>query len=150
MAAPPVHQRHDALNDAGDLDAPGVQPYQHIEDREEIVWGLDFGQLVYLGIGVLSGVLFGMYLSPLPAQLTLFVAIVLAGLPVVVSSVASNGDLAPWTVMRAAWRWTRRPRRYVPGAGECPGYYVWQAPGPEPRRNHEGDRRRTLEEALPL
>ena len=54
----------------------------------------------------------------------LTVAIIIAGLPVVLSLVASNGELAPWTVTYALWRWWRSPKLYIPGANPVPGYHI--------------------------
>ena len=98
--------------------APGAsnEPYRHLEDREEILWGLHFRQLVYVLLGAVVGIVFGLYVSPLPAGPSLMVAIIVAGLPVVLSLVASNGELAPWTVTYALWRWWRSPKLYIPGA----------------------------------
>lgn len=133
-------------------EATGVEPYRHLEDREEILWGLDFVQLIYVLLGAAIAIVFALYLSPLPTGPSLMIAIVVGGLPVVASLVASNGDLAPWTMTRAAWRWARRPRRYVPGANACAGYNVQVAeryPGNARPAGADAERP-ALEEVLPL
>ena len=55
-----------------------------------------------------------------------FVPLVITGSVVlyVLSLVASNGELAPWTVTYALWRWWRSPKLYIPGANPVPGYHV--------------------------
>ena len=90
--------------------APGIsnEPYRHLEDREEILWGLHFRQLVYV------------------------LAIIIGGLPVVLSLVASNGELAPWTVTYALWRWWRSPKLYIPGANPVVGYHIRERQEPQP------------------
>ena len=103
------------------------EPYRHLEDHEEILWGLHFRQLVYVLLGAVVGIVFGLYVSPLPAGPSLMVALIVAGLPVVLSLVASNGELAPWTVTSALWRWWRSPKLYIPGANPVPGYHIAKA-----------------------
>ena len=126
------------------------EPYRHLEDREEILWGLHFRQLVYVLGGALIGIVFGLYVSPLPAGPTLMVAVIVAGLPVVFSLVASNGELAPWTVTYALWRWWRSPKLYIPGANPVPGYHIreQQEPGPSPRVGGGAPALAQLEELL--
>ena len=114
--------------------APGIsnEPYRHLEDREEILWGLHFRQLVYVLLGAVVGIVFGLYVSPLPAQFSLAIAIIIGGLPVVLSLVASNGELAPWTVTYALWALVALPKLYIPGANPVPGYHITKAPDPQP------------------
>ena len=114
-----------AVTEAGP--ARSNEPYRHLEDREEILWGLHFRQLVYVLLGAVVGIVFGLYVSPLPAQFSLAIAIIIGGLPVVLSLVASNGELAPWTVTYALWRWWRSPKLYIPGANPVPGYHITES-----------------------
>ena len=132
--------------------APGTsnEPYRHLEDREEILWGLHFRQLVYVLLGAVVGIVFGLYVSPLPPQFSLAIAIIIGGLPVVLSLVASNGELAPWTVTYALWRWWRSPKLYIPGANAVPGYHITvkQEPQPSPRPGGGAPALAQLEELL--
>jgi len=132
--------------------APGTsnEPYRHLEDREEILWGLHFRQLVYVLGGAVVGIVFGMYVSPLPPQFSLAIAMIIGGLPVVLSLVASNGELAPWTVTHALWRWWRSPKLYIPGANPVPGYHVAEAHErqPSPRAGGGSSALARLEELL--
>ncbi len=128
----------------------GTQTYQFLDDREEVIWGLDFVQLVYVLLGALAAILFGLYVSPLPPQLTLFFSILLAGLPVVVSLVATRGNIAPWTATRVLWHWATGPKRFAPaGSRADAGYLVARPPTPAPAA---GQRAATpvLEEAWDL
>ncbi len=127
------------------------EPYRHLEDHEEILWGLGFRQLVYVLLGALLGIVFALYVSPLPPWLTLGISIIIAGLPVVLSLVASSGELAPWSACYALWRWWRSPKLYVPGANPVWGYHVPARREQEPQRPSRRGRdaaRRLLEEFL--
>ena len=126
------------------------EPYRHLEDREEILWGLHFRQLMYVLLGAVVGIVFGVYVSPLPAQFSLAIAIIIGGLPVVLSLVASNGELAPWTVTYAVWRWWRSPKLYIPGANPVPGYHIAEAQEPQlsPRAGGGAPALAQLEELL--
>lgn len=137
-----------AIYDRGS--ATGNAPYRHLEDREEILWGLHFRQLVYVLLGATIGIVFGLYISPLPTQFSLAIAIVIAGLPVVLSIVASSGELAPWTVTYALWRWWRAPKLYIPGANPAPGYHIQPRPDAEStaRAGADAAARRPVEELL--
>ena len=128
------------MTSAATRSLPGAsnEPYRHLEDREEILWGLHFRQLVYVLLGAVVGIVFGLYVSPLPAQVSLAIAIIIAGLPVVLSLVASSGELAPWTVTYALWRWWRSPKLYIPGASPVAGYHIQQPQEPEPRPRAAG------------
>lgn len=130
----------------------GRDPYKHLQDPEQILWGLTLRQLAAVLLGVLAAIVFASWLSPLPTQLTLIFTIVIAGLPVVLSTVASSGDLAPWSAVRAVWRWFRSPRSYVPGANPCTGYAVLPPIGRErpARTQPAAGERPSLEELLPL
>jgi hypothetical protein len=102
----------------------GTETYRHLEDREEIVWGLNFVQLLYVALGAFAAIVFALYVSPLPPGPTLFVAVLLGGLPVVLSIIATRGDVAPWTMARAAWRWASGPKRFAPGGSQVEAGYV--------------------------
>jgi hypothetical protein len=102
----------------------GSETYKHLEDREEVLWGLNFVQLLYVTFGALGGIVFALYVSPLAPAPTLFVSILVAGLPVVLSVVATRGDVAPWTMARAAWRWLTGPKRFAPSGSRAPVGYV--------------------------
>ena len=67
---------------------------------------------------------FGGYLSPLPTQVTIFVSIVGAGLPVAVSYGAMGLEFSVAQFARAGWRYWRQPRRFLAGAGEPTAGYV--------------------------
>jgi hypothetical protein len=130
----------------------GSETYKHLEDREEVLWGLNFVQLLYVTFGALGGIVFALYVSPLAPAPTLFVSILLAGLPVVLSIVATRGDVAPWTMARAAWRWLTGPKRFAPSGSRLTAGYVVTRPEPHVPASPPEDRasRPVLEEVWDL
>jgi hypothetical protein len=102
--------------------------YKHLEGRLRL-GAFSLGQWAQItGAGVAAAV-FGGYVSPLPTQLTIFVAIVGAGLPVAVSYGAMGLEFSVAQFARAGWRYWRDPRRYLAGAGApSVGYVVLAQP----------------------
>ena len=91
--------------------------------------------------------MFGAYLSPLPTRVTIFVAILGAGLPVAVSYGAMGLEFSIGQLVTAAWRYWRLPRRYPPGAGSAAtGYRLLPQPH-EPVRVEPAERRELLWDA---
>jgi hypothetical protein len=89
------------------------------------VGAFSLGQWVQLLAGAVVGLLFGIYLSPLPAGPTIFIACLLPGLPLAASYGAMGLEFSLGQGARAAWRCWRRPRRYLPGPGQrAAGYLV--------------------------
>lgn len=97
--------------------------YKHLEGKTALgVFSL--GQWVQLIAGVVMGLLFGVYLSPLPPVPTIFVSCLLPGLPLAASYGAMGLEFSVRDAVLAAWRHWRRPRRYLPGSGEIGSGYV--------------------------
>ena len=101
-----------------------AEPFQHLEDREVVLWGLTFTQLIYAVIGVIIAGIFVIYVSPLSPPQTLFVAIIIAGVPPMLSWAATEGDIAPWTMTWALVRWVRSPRQFAPGGSQTTDGYL--------------------------
>jgi hypothetical protein len=116
------------------------EPFQHLEDREVVLWGLTFVQVIYGVLGVIVAGLFALYVSPLSAPQTMFVGILIAGLPPTLSWIATEGDVAPWTMTRALLLWLRSPQRFAPGGSQTDEGYLIERPAVaefiarEPRR----------------
>ena len=104
------------------------EPFQHLEDREVVLWGLTFVQVIYGVLGVIAAGIFAMYVSPLSAPQTMFVGVLIAGLPPTLSWIATEGDVAPWTMTRALLLWLRSPRRFAPGGSQTVDGYVVERP----------------------
>jgi len=104
--------------------------YKHLEGKT-VVGAFSLGQWAQLLAGVVLGLLFGIYLSPLPPIPTIFFACLLPGLPLAASYGAMGLEFSLAQGARAAWRHWRQPWRYLPGPGDdATGYLVYHDPDP--------------------
>jgi hypothetical protein len=99
--------------------------YKHLEGKT-VVGPFSLGQWAQLLAGVVLGLLFGIYLSPLPPIPTIFVSCLLPGLPLAASYGAMGLEFSLSQGARAAWRFWRRPGRYLPGSGQSARGYLVQ------------------------
>jgi hypothetical protein len=98
--------------------------YKHLEARLRL-GAFTLGQWTQITAAAIAATLFGGYVSPLPAQATIFISIVGAGLPVAITYGAMGLEFSVTQFSRAAWRYWRSPHRYLPGAGQpTSGYLV--------------------------
>ena len=97
--------------------------YKHLEDRLRL-GAFSLGQWAQITTAGIAAAVFGGYVSPLPAQATIFVSIVGAGVPVAISYGAMGLEFSITHFTRAAWRYWRSPRRYLPGRGEPTSGYI--------------------------
>ncbi|MBA3264145.1 MAG: hypothetical protein H0T69_17090 [Thermoleophilaceae bacterium] len=111
--------------------------YKHLEGKT-VVGLFSLGQWVQLLAGVVLALLFGIYLSPLPPIPTIFVSCLLPGLPLAASYGAMGLEFSLSQGARAAWRFWRRPRRYLPGPGQAAVGYVVEV-DPDPYQPLSGD-----------
>jgi hypothetical protein len=100
--------------------------YKHLEAPLRL-GSFSLGQWAQITTAGIAAAAFGAYLSPFPTTVTIFVAIVGAGLPVALSYGAMGLEFSIVEFARATWRYWRRPRRYLPGAGDLPRGYVVRA-----------------------
>ena len=102
--------------------------YKHLEARLRL-GAFSLGQWAQLTSAGIVAVLFGGYVSPFSAQLTIFIAFVGAGLPVAVTYGAMGLEFSVAQFTKAAWRYRRAPRRYLAGPGQpTTGYVVVSDP----------------------
>ncbi len=102
--------------------------YKHLEAKLRL-GAFSLGQWAQITAAGVAAALFGGYLSPLPTQVTIFVSILAAGLPVAVSYGAMGLEFSVAQFTRAGWRYWREPRRYLAGAGRpSVGYVVLAEP----------------------
>jgi hypothetical protein len=102
--------------------------YKHLEARLRL-GAFSLGQWAQITAAGIAAALFGGYLSPFPTQVTIFVSIVGAGLPVAVSYGAMGLEFSVAQFVRAGWGYWRGPRRFLAGAGEpTAGYAVLADP----------------------
>ena len=98
--------------------------YKHLEAKLRL-GAFSLGQWVQIGAAGAGAAVFGVYVSPFPVGVTIFVSIVGAGMPVALSYGAMGLEFAVGAFAAAAWRYWREPRRYLPGAGgPSRGYLV--------------------------
>jgi hypothetical protein len=82
------------------------------------------GQWAQIAVAGVLAAVFALYVSPLPTQVTIFVSILGAGLPVATSYGAMGLEFSLGSLVVSAWRYWRRPRRYLPGPGRSAVGYV--------------------------
>ena len=121
--------------------------YKHLEGKT-VVGHFSLGQWGQLLAGVVLGLVFGIYLSPLPPTATIFITCLLPGLPLAASYGAMGLEFSLAQLARAAWRFWRAPREWLPGPGASGvGYLVVPDPDPAERSPERPDpaRARRLE-----
>ena len=102
--------------------------YKHLEGRLRL-GAFSIGQWAQITAAGVAAAVFGGYVSPLPTQMTIFVAIVGAGFPVAVSYGAMGLEFSVAQFAHAGWRYWREPRRYLASAGRPSlGYVVLAEP----------------------
>jgi hypothetical protein len=107
--------------------------YKHLEGKT-VVGRFSLSQWAQLLAGVVLGLVFGIYLSPLPPTATIFISCLLPGLPLAASYGAMGLEFSLAQLARAAWRFWRAPRRWLPGPGASTvGYLVMLDPDPAER-----------------
>ena len=102
--------------------------YKHLEAKLRL-GAFSLGQWAQITGAAAAAAVFGVYVSPFPASVTLFVSILGAGMPVALSYGAMGLEFGVGAFAVAAWRYWREPRRYLPGAGApSRGYLVSREP----------------------
>jgi hypothetical protein len=117
--------------------------YKHLEGKT-VVGLFSLGQWVQLLVGLVAGLVFGIYLSPLPPMPTIFLSCLLPGLPLAASYGAMGLEFSLAQGARAAWRFWRSPRRHLPGPGASASGYLVEA-DPDPNRRPAAGGERELE-----
>jgi len=103
--------------------------FKHLEAK------LRFGELsVGQWAGVLAGVLFGLvfaqYLSPVRGLWGAVIGVYLGAVPASAAFFASLSEFDLWGLLGAAARWRRNPGRYLPGPGtRAHGYCLTEETG---------------------
>ena len=100
--------------------------YKHLEAKLRL-GSFSLGQWAQITVAGTLAAVFGVYVSPLPASVTIFVSIVGAGLPIALSYGAMGLEFSVAQFAGATWRYWREPRSYLPGPGESAGGYVVKA-----------------------
>lgn len=105
--------------------------YKHLEAKLRL-GAFSLGQWAQITIAAAGAAIFGGYVSPFPFQVTVFVSIVGAGLPVALSYGAMGIEFSVTQLARCGWRYWREPRRFLAGPGEATSGYVVQPEPPLP------------------
>ena len=90
--------------------------YKHLEAKLRL-GAFSLGQWAQITLAMAGAAVFGGYVSPFPLQVTIFVSIVGAGLPVALSYGAMGIEFSVTQLVRAGWRYWREPRRFLAGPG---------------------------------
>jgi hypothetical protein len=97
--------------------------YKHLSDRLRI-GELTIPQIVSLFCGLMSGLVFALYISPFSPYLTLFIAIYLASIPTGAVLLASTTEFDLWLYIRASMHHRFSDGRYIAGPGVSGEGYV--------------------------
>jgi hypothetical protein len=97
--------------------------FKHLEAK--LRFGeLSVGQWAGVVAGVLFGLLFAQYLSPVGGLWGAVIGVYLGAIPASAAFFASLSEFDLWGLVAAAVRWRREPGRYLPGAGTTARGYV--------------------------
>lgn len=108
--------------------------YKHLEAKLR-VGEFTIGQWLGLFVGVVTALMWGMYLSPFGTSITLFTACYIGGLPAATIFLATMSEVDMMRLVRSALRWRREEGRYLAGAGPSTNGYVVRA---DEREHDEG------------
>ena len=95
----------------------------HLESKLRF-WDLSVGQIAAAFAGIMLGVAWAKFLSPLHGMWGAMSGAYIAALPVVPVFVASQTELDLCGLLVGAIRWRRLEGRYLPGAGETAQGYL--------------------------
>ena len=95
----------------------------HLESKLRF-WDLSVGQIAAAFAGIMLGVAWAKFLSPLPGMWGTMSGAYIAALPVIPVFVASQTELDLGGLVVGAVRWRRLEGRYLPGAGETAHGYL--------------------------
>jgi hypothetical protein len=97
----------------------------HLESKLRF-WDLSVSQIAAAFAGIMLGVAWAKFLSPLHGMWGAMSGAYIAALPVVPVFVASQTELDLGGLLVGAMRWRRLEGRYLPGGGEtAQGYLLW-------------------------
>jgi len=98
----------------------------HLESKLRF-WDFSVGQLAAAVAGIMLGVIWAKFLSPVHGMWGAMSGAYIAALPVIPVFVASQTEFDLCGLVLGALRWRRLEGRYLPGAGESASGYVLAA-----------------------
>jgi len=108
----------------------------HLESKLRF-WDFSVGQLAAAFAGVMFGVVWAKFISPLHGMWGAMSGAYIAALPVIPVFVASQTDFDLAGLAAGAVRWRRRDGRYTPGAGDTAAGYVLSVAGADADRGDD-------------
>jgi hypothetical protein len=111
----------------------------HLESKLRFFWDLSVGQIAAAFAGIMLGVVWAKFVSPLHGMLGAMTGAYIAALPVIPVFVASQTEFDLCGLVIGAARWRRLDGRYVPGAGQsvC-GYLLSGEQAADPAGDPDG------------
>ena len=95
----------------------------HLESKLRF-WDFTVGQIAAAFVGIMLGVVWAKFVSPLHGMWAAMTGAYIAALPVIPVFVASQTEFDLWGLVIGVARWRRLEGRYLPGAGETASGYV--------------------------
>ena len=95
----------------------------HLESKLRF-WDFSVGQIATAFVGIMLGVVWAKFVSPLDGMWAAMSGAYIAALPVIPVFVASQTEFDLCGLVIGAVRWRRLEGRYLPGAGETATGYV--------------------------
>ena len=102
--------------------------YKHLDSKLRIA-DLTIGQWLSVAVGVMLASIWGLYISPFGATITLTSAMYLAALPCGAAFLAGATEIDPFLLIRSAIAWRRLRGHFAPGAGGSARGYVVRGEG---------------------
>lgn len=118
--------------------------YKHLDSKLRIA-DLTIGQWLAVLLGIMLAIVWGLYVSPFDATITLTSAIYLGAVPCGAAFLANATEIDAFLLIRSALAWRRLRGHFAPGPGDSASGYVVRGEG------RGGERRRgPREEVGPL
>ncbi|MGN6167992.1 MAG: hypothetical protein ACTHQQ_07440 [Solirubrobacteraceae bacterium] len=96
----------------------------HLEAKLRFGWDLTVGQIAAMVAGLLLGLAWANWLSPVHGIAAAVTGVYIGGLPVAAAFVASQTEFDLWALVSSALRWRRAEGRFTPGPGTLTSYVV--------------------------
>jgi hypothetical protein len=110
----------------------------HLESKLRFIWDLSVGQIAAAFAGILLGVVWAKFLSPVHGMLGAMSGAYIAALPVIPVFVASQTEFDLCGLVVGVLRWRRLDGRYLPGPGDSASGYTLARDGSEASGAHTG------------
>jgi hypothetical protein len=113
--------------------------YKHLDAKLRLA-ELTIGQWLGVLTGAGLGLVWALYVSPFGTDLTLVIALYIAGIPAGAAILAGVTELNLWLLLRSAVAWRRASGQYIGGAGDAMLGYVLSEDRDERAARHANGR----------